>query len=49
MRWRKMVFELPLDVFALFSQKENQRLGNAPKSLIINVDQPGLEPGTFRL
>ena len=36
-------------VFALFSQNENQRFTDIRKSLISNVDQPGLEPGTSRL
>lgn len=36
-------------VFANCSQKENQRLRNVSKSLIVNVDQTGLEPVTSRL
>ena len=36
-------------VFALFSQNGNQRLTFVRKSLILRVDQPGLEPGTSRL
>ena len=36
-------------VFPLFSLKENQQPKNRLKLLIFIVDQPGLEPGTFRL
>ena len=36
-------------VFPLFSEKKKKHLQKLCKCLIINVDQPGLEPGTSRL
>ena len=36
-------------VYALFTQKKKKALAIARKCLILNVDQPGLEPGTSRL
>lgn len=39
----------PKSAAPLFSQKENQRLTFVRKSLIIYVDQIGLEPMTSRL
>ena len=36
-------------VYALFTQTKKKALAIARKCLILNVDQPGLEPGTSRL
>lgn len=38
-----------VSVFPLFSRKDNQRLRNLSKPLIVNVNQTGLEPVTSRL
>ena len=42
------VFTLIL-VYALFTQTKKKALAISRKCLILNVDQPGLEPGTSRL
>jgi len=49
LKWHKKSIELKCYVFALFSQKEKSATCKACKLLILNVDQPGLEPGTSRL
>ena len=36
-------------VYALFTQTKKKALAIPRKCLILNVDQPGLEPGTSRL
>ena len=36
-------------VYALFTQTKKKALAISRKCLILNVDQPGLEPGTSRL
>ena len=36
-------------VYALFTQRQEKRSCEIRNSLILKVDQPGLEPGTSRL